>query len=158
MQEPLPWICGRCLGEGRPADLFLCSCGQTDQRGYGYHRGGLEVFPGATNVVPEKVRLSLEIRAREDWMVDKAYERLMEQCGDVSSFRLLWQEEAHPMDPRCDGCHFRKRPDAGLSHKRMVSGAGHDSMTLSQVTRSGMIFCASVGGLSHCKEEYTRWE
>ena len=46
----------------------------------------------------------------------------------------------------------------GLSHKRMVSGAGHDSMTLSQVTRSGMIFVPSVGGLSHCKEEYTRWE
>lgn len=43
--------------------------------------GRLEVFPGATNVVPEKVRLSQEIRAREDWMVDKAYERLMEQCG-----------------------------------------------------------------------------
>lgn len=121
--------------------------------------GRLEVFPGATNVVPEKVRLSLEIRAREDWMVDKAYERLMEQCGeDVSSFRLLWQEPAHPMDSDVMDAILEAARMLGLSHKRMVSGAGHDSMTLSQVTRSGMIFVPSVGGLSHCKEEYTRWE
>lgn len=80
--------------------------------------GRLEVFPGAANVVPEKVRLSLEIRAREDWMVDKAYERLMEQCGeDVSSFRLLWQEEAHPMDPDVMDAISEAARMLGLSHK-----------------------------------------
>ena len=40
----------------------------------------------------------------------------------------------------------------------MDSGAGHDSMSLSQVTRAGMIFVPSVKGISHSKEEFTAWD
>ena len=40
----------------------------------------------------------------------------------------------------------------------MVSGAGHDSMSLAQVTRAGMIFVPSVGGVSHSPQERTQWE
>jgi acetylornithine deacetylase/succinyl-diaminopimelate desuccinylase-like protein len=41
---------------------------------------------------------------------------------------------------------------------RMVSGAGHDSALLADLTATGMIFVPSRNGLSHCPEEYTRLE
>ena len=46
----------------------------------------------------------------------------------------------------------------GLAAMTMDSGAGHDSMSLSQVTRVGMIFVPSVKGISHSKEEFTTWD
>ena len=48
--------------------------------------------------------------------------------------------------------------ELGLVAMTIDSGAGHDSMSLSQVTRAGMIFVPSVKGISHSKEEFTAWD
>ena len=40
----------------------------------------------------------------------------------------------------------------------MISGAGHDTQFLAQVTRAGLLFVPSVGGVSHSPDERTRWE
>jgi N-carbamoyl-L-amino-acid hydrolase len=45
-----------------------------------------------------------------------------------------------------------------ISHRRIVSYAGHDGQVMSQFTRAGMIFVPSVGGISHNPKEFTRWE
>ena len=39
--------------------------------------------------------------------------------------------------------------------KTLPSGAGHDSMFISQVTDVGMLFVPSKDGRSHCPEEFT---
>ncbi|PJF24296.1 MAG: hypothetical protein CUN53_18550 [Phototrophicales bacterium] len=46
----------------------------------------------------------------------------------------------------------------GVSHKRLVSYAGHSSQILSQIMPCGMIFIPSVGGVSHHPSEFSRWE
>ena len=46
----------------------------------------------------------------------------------------------------------------GLSHKRMHSGAGHDSQNMSRSYPTNMIFVPSVDGISHNSKEYTRPE
>lgn len=43
----------------------------------------------------------------------------------------------------------------GLPLKTLPSGAGHDSMFISQVTDVGMLFAPSKNGRSHCPEEFT---
>jgi N-carbamoyl-L-amino-acid hydrolase len=39
----------------------------------------------------------------------------------------------------------------------MPSGAGHDTQFLSLVTRAGLLFVPSVGGVSHSPDEWTHW-
>ena len=43
----------------------------------------------------------------------------------------------------------------GYSHNMMPSAAGHDARIMSFVTRTGMIFVPSKGGVSHNPKEYT---
>jgi acetylornithine deacetylase/succinyl-diaminopimelate desuccinylase-like protein len=45
-----------------------------------------------------------------------------------------------------------------LRHLAMPSGAGHDSQIMAEHVPTGMIFVPSVGGRSHCPEEYTEIE
>ena len=47
----------------------------------------------------------------------------------------------------------------GLSQRTLNSGAGHDTMILAEcIPNCGMIFVPSVGGVSHCPQEWTEWE
>jgi len=41
----------------------------------------------------------------------------------------------------------------GAGHRRMASGAGHDTAWLARVTKAGMIFVPCVEGRSHTPEE-----
>ena len=43
---------------------------------------------------------------------------------------------------------------AGASHRRMASGAGHDTAFMAKVTRAAMIFVPCLGGRSHAPEEF----
>lgn len=45
----------------------------------------------------------------------------------------------------------------GYACRTMPSGGGHDAQTFASVTRSGLIFVPSVGGISHAPEERTEW-
>jgi acetylornithine deacetylase/succinyl-diaminopimelate desuccinylase-like protein len=44
---------------------------------------------------------------------------------------------------------------AGVSCRRMVSGAGHDAMMVASKVPAGMLFVPSRGGTSHSPEEFT---
>ena len=50
------------------------------------------------------------------------------------------------LDAACDA--------AGASHRRMASGAGHDTAFMAKVTRAAMIFVPCHGGRSHAPEEF----
>ena len=42
----------------------------------------------------------------------------------------------------------------GARHRRMASGAGHDTAWMARITRAGMIFIPCEGGRSHAPEEF----
>jgi N-carbamoyl-L-amino-acid hydrolase len=44
----------------------------------------------------------------------------------------------------------------GLTTNYLPSGAGHDAQYMAQIAPSGMIFCPSVGGISHSPKEFTK--
>lgn len=45
----------------------------------------------------------------------------------------------------------------GLACQRMPSGAGHDTQFMVGITKAGMLFVPSVGGVSHSPDEWTHW-
>jgi N-carbamoyl-L-amino-acid hydrolase len=42
----------------------------------------------------------------------------------------------------------------GARHRRMASGAGHDTAWMARITTAGMIFIPCRGGRSHTPEEF----
>ena len=121
--------------------------------------GHIEVTPNAMNVVPGRVRFTLELRAAEEASIQAAYEQIMEEFGaEIVSTQLIQQERAYRMDPAVMEAISDAAASLGLRSRVMPSGAGHDTMSLAQVTRPGMIFVPSVGGISHSPEERTAWK
>jgi allantoate deiminase len=97
--------------------------------------GAIEAEPNATNVVPEKVTVSVDVRSADAKLLDA----LIEEIG----FDVQWKSDPVPM-----GDAFASvLPDA----PRLVSGAGHDAMF---VPNSSMLFVRSLnGGVSHHPDE-----
>ena len=121
--------------------------------------GYLEVEPNTINVIPGRVTLSLELRAASETLLERAYRILMDEFADqIAEVALTMAQGAYQMDETVR-CAIHQACDAlGLPAYDMVSGAGQDSMCLAQVTRAGMIFVPSMGGVSHSPLERTEWE
>jgi allantoate deiminase len=102
--------------------------------------GAIYAEPNATNVVPEKVTVSVDARSADGRLLDA----LIEEIG----FDVQWKTDPIPM-----GDAFAAvLPDA----PRLVSGAGHDAMF---VPNSSMLFVRSLnGGVSHHPDELSSAE
>jgi allantoate deiminase len=106
--------------------------------------GAIEVEPNATNVVPERVTVSIDARSADAARLDA----LIEAIG----FEPHWRLDPVPMS---DG-FAAVLPDA----PRLVSGAGHDAMVLAAAgVPSAMLFVRSLnGGISHHPDELSSEE
>lgn len=126
--------------------------------------GNMDFDPGASNVVPQAVLVSLEFRAEEDATLDAMEEALLRQA------RLAAERYGLGLDIESLGSGSPARMSAsvraafkdaaemlGLAHTSLHSGAGHDAQCLASICPTGMIFVPSVGGFSHSSREYTAW-
>lgn len=126
--------------------------------------GTVRVEPGASNVIPGRVDLSVEIRGMDSGVLDAAEDELrrLAQSGGGDFERMSKPElqrisgkdavESDPwlveqLEAACD--------EAGMQYLRMSSGAGHDAMCMASITREAMLFVPSRGGVSHSPDEYT---
>jgi len=126
--------------------------------------GHLEVFPNARNVVPGRVKATLELRDLDAAKVGEIGKRIAARAGaiaaDTGTEIVLRQVETDPpalATPRIQ--HEIETAAAGLGFKTMhlPSGAGHDAQILAKVTEMGMIFVPSLRGISHSPKEATPW-
>ena len=60
-----------------------------------------------------------------------------------------------PTDERLRKVIEASADSLGLSHRRLPSGAGHDSQDMAHIAPMAMIFVPSKGGISHAPQEYT---
>jgi allantoate deiminase len=109
--------------------------------------GELEVEPGAANVIPARVRLSVDVRAPD-------VERLEPLIGELEvtpSFGL----EPVAMAPGPRKALRAELAARDLPLVELVSGAGHDAAVLAAAgVASGMLFVRSLnGGISHSPDE-----
>lgn len=127
--------------------------------------GITEVSPNLINVVPEKVRLTTDLRHPQkeklkalQQAVDKKIEELCKAEG--TRFERKERVRFEPVDfsPEVAELIEQKAKELGYSSRKMISGAGHDAQMMAAVCPTSMIFVPSVNGISHNIEEFTKDE
>lgn len=124
--------------------------------------GVCDVFPGAANSVPSRVRLSLDVRdinlARRDGVL-AAIHLACEQIGRRRGLQVASGiRNADPPAQCSDNTLMAIEAScaaANASSKRMVSRAYHDSLFMARICPVAMIFIPSRGGVSHRPDEYS---
>jgi N-carbamoyl-L-amino-acid hydrolase len=127
--------------------------------------GNMQFTPGAFNIVPARVDVSLEFRSAEDSEFDRLDTALLALAyTEAKRFDLDFKADfrgRHKPTPMSDSVQraFVESCDAlGLTHTSLVSGAGHDGQSFAGICPMGMIFVPSVNGTSHSPYEFTKWE
>ncbi|MCH7473971.1 MAG: Zn-dependent hydrolase [Gemmatimonadetes bacterium] len=127
--------------------------------------GQLTAEPGAPNVVPGRVTLSVEIRDLEMDKIDAVYRgveaeghRIGEQTGTTFDFEQFYTSYAAPTDERIRRLVAEAAGELALTSLRMPSGAGHDAQSIALLAPVGMIFIPSVDGISHSPREFSHPE
>jgi allantoate deiminase len=122
--------------------------------------GQIAVSPGARNVIPGEVRLSIDFRDIAD--LDPKWQELAPRIEEVTRRRrlALALEQRSASEPVGLAAGLQDRIEQacrgrGFSCLRMPSGAVHDAQVMAGVTDVGMIFVPSRDGRSHCPEEFT---
>jgi N-carbamoyl-L-amino-acid hydrolase len=128
--------------------------------------GRIRAEPGAPNVIPGRVVMSLEIRDLDAAKMQQVYDAVHAEAERIAQARqtpfrfdeLKVSSEPAPTDPRMRRIISDAAQSLGLTQKQMPSGAGHDAQDMTRLAPTGMIFVPSVGGISHSPKEYTRPE
>ena len=125
--------------------------------------GKIKAEPGAPNVIPGKVVMSLEIRDLASEKIQMIFEKIKQEAvkiekesGTKIQFTAL-DTTAIPAlsDERIRAVIAQSAKDLGFTSKVMPSGAGHDAQDVARIAPMGMIFVPSVGGISHSPKEFT---
>ena len=111
--------------------------------------GRIEVEPGALNVIPDRVRVSVDARAPDA----ARFEELIAALGLEPSYRV----EPVAMAASVQEALRAAIAARGLPLVELASGAGHDAGILAAAgVESGMLFVRSRnGGISHHADELT---
>ncbi|HEY4984254.1 MAG TPA: allantoate amidohydrolase [Verrucomicrobiae bacterium] len=118
--------------------------------------GKLEVAPGASNVIPGIVSLTLDVRDQNDARRLAAVRSLHAQANAIAKRRglkIVWTPVQQTAAVHCDKtltrifskCVARR----GLEVLKLPSGAGHDAAALSVICPVAMLFVRCKGGISH---------
>jgi N-carbamoyl-L-amino-acid hydrolase len=124
--------------------------------------GEFGIEPNAANVVPSRARLLIDARAERRADMERfvaAVAVLATEVGAETGATIeppLTISDNFPtpcdddvlniLDAACDA--------VGARHRRMASGAGHDTAWMARITKAGMIFIPCLGGRSHTPEEF----
>jgi hydantoinase/carbamoylase family amidase len=127
--------------------------------------GKMQFAPGAFNIVPARVDLSLEFRSPDEDQFEKLDAALMTCAnGQAARFDLGLEIECFEKHvPNLMSLEIQKVfsdscNDLGLTHTSLASGAIHDGQSFDGICPIGMIFVPSVDGASHAPREFTRWD
>jgi allantoate deiminase/N-carbamoyl-L-amino-acid hydrolase len=124
--------------------------------------GQLQVPGGATNVIPGRCLLSIDLRSVDDALraraaadIDAGIAGIAKQRGLATSQRIVLDVPAVPCTPALQR-QFAASIErvTGTDALALPSGAGHDTMMMARLTDVGMLFvrCGN-GGISHHPDE-----
>ncbi|WP_299766171.1 Zn-dependent hydrolase [uncultured Dokdonia sp.] len=128
--------------------------------------GRIKAEPGAPNVIPGNVTLSLEIRdlsAKKIKEVYAAIEKRGLEIAQETNTKITFTALSTTGKPALTDTRIQQQiaiatKALGLSHIQMQSGAGHDAQDMALIAPTGMIFVPSKNGISHSPKEYTSAE
>jgi N-carbamoyl-L-amino-acid hydrolase len=125
--------------------------------------GRIRVLPGAPNVIPGKVILSLDLRDLESAGIESLYQEIASAGKQIAAaggatitFKQTSVQVPALTDARVRQSIFDAAVELGVTSKVLRSGAGHDAQAIARIAPMGMIFIPSLEGISHTPEEYSR--
>lgn len=127
--------------------------------------GKISCIPCCSNIIPQEVSFSVDIRNEDDVYMNQAEEKIRETietiCDDSGltfRFEEFWRVDAIRFPKELVDLVEQKTRERGCTYRRMVSGAGHDASYISQFVPTAMLFVPSIGGLSHNEAELSYYE
>ena len=125
--------------------------------------GKIRAEPGAPNVIPGRVVMSLEIRDLAEAKMESIFRAIDAEARRLAQARATPINFAEvdmalvpaPTDARIRNLIAQSASALNLSHRVMPSGAGHDAQEIANIAPIGMIFVPSKDGISHAPGEYT---
>jgi N-carbamoyl-L-amino-acid hydrolase len=123
--------------------------------------GICEVFPGAVNSIPSRVRLSVDIRDTDLQRRDIVMRTIENTCDSISSKRqvsihtdLLNADAPADCAPALVEALSQSCRKHELKFLPMVSRAYHDSLFIARISPVAMLFIPCRNGYSHRPDEY----
>ena len=123
--------------------------------------GVCEVFPGAINSVPSRTTLGVDVRDIDGGRRDAALAAIRRASADIAARRrvsIVIETITADAPCQCSPAVIEAVTAAatarGVGAVPLISRAYHDSLFMSRVAPTGMIFIPCRGGVSHRPDEY----
>lgn len=124
--------------------------------------GICDIFPRAVNSIPSRARIEIDVRDIDGPRRDSVLEQIGQAAHEIAIRRSVSiQKELLNADPPADcspaavaaleqACQTHR-----ASYQKMISRAYHDSLFMSLIAPTAMLFIPSRGGVSHRPDEYS---
>jgi N-carbamoyl-L-amino-acid hydrolase len=123
--------------------------------------GVCNVFPGAVNSIPSRVEIEIDFRDTDLSRRDRVFDAIRASSDDVARRRgvevklvLINADRPAQSSPAIINAVTEACEQHGLECVPMVSRAYHDTLFMSRIAPSAMIFIPCRGGVSHRPDEY----
>jgi N-carbamoyl-L-amino-acid hydrolase len=118
--------------------------------------GMVQVFPNSRNVIPGRVKFSIDLRNVNDELLNTMHEEMtafVDRTSRESGLSILLERVSYyppcPFHSDCVGAVRNAAAKLGYSTMDVVSGAGHDAIYVARLAPAGMIFVPCKDGISH---------
>jgi ureidoglycolate amidohydrolase len=123
--------------------------------------GICDVFPGAVNSIPGRVRLTLDVRDTDLPRRERVMQTIQDKSRYVSQkrgvsiqFQIINADAPAACSSLVTDVLIRSCGKHNLPFQKMVSRAYHDSLFMSRVAPAGMLFIPCRNGYSHRPDEF----
>ena len=123
--------------------------------------GVCEVFPGAVNSIPNRARMEIDVRdtdeTRRDAVlrkIEQAFEEVARRRGVEAEMEQVNADPPAQCAPSVIEALAQSCQTHNLRYTHMISRAYHDSLFMSRIAPTAMLFIPCRGGVSHRPDEY----
>lgn len=127
--------------------------------------GKVAVSPNGSNVIPERVVFTLEVRHTSETVIEETISMLETAIREIAAQRdvaceitTLAASKPYQMNEDIINLIDGLALEMGVDYQRLNSGAVHDTCMIAPHVPAGMIFVPSIGGRSHVPFENTKEE
>ncbi len=118
--------------------------------------GWIDNYPNSRNVIPGRVKLSVDLRAADDVVLsamDAALKEAVQRIATKGKVEATVEQVVYfppqPFTPALVSAVRGAAQDQGMTWMNVISGAGHDAVYLARVCPAAMIFVPCLDGISH---------
>jgi N-carbamoyl-L-amino-acid hydrolase len=118
--------------------------------------GWIENYPNSRNVIPGRVKLSVDLRAADDVVLSamdaklkEAVQRIAAKGKVEATVEQVVYFPPQPFTPALVSAIREAAQAQDMTWMNVISGAGHDAVYLARVCPTAMIFVPCLDGISH---------